>query len=666
MKHYLDLIPLSARLHRRQSRMTRICIFLAVFLVSVMFGMADMYLQGATRREIEENGDWHCAFSSIDSGTASLIAARPEVRESEWVHETEDIFVVRFSLFCPITEVIAEIQEQNQLSDEQVHIHTSLLSLQGQLKGTSMSRIYEISFFLSVLVVLTSVLMISSSLNSSVSQRTEFFGLLRCLGASRKQILRLVRKEALYWCRTAIPAGLGLSILVVCLLSAAMRKISPQWFSSMPVFGISFVSLAAGSLLGLAAVLLAARSPARLASGVSPLEAASGNAHQAASFRHAANTRFFRIETALGVHHAAARKKSWLLMTGAFAVCVCLFLCFSTLVDFMENAMMPKAWTPELSIASDTNTCSISPELFQETAQSDSVKRVYGRMFAYNVPAMIDGKPCSSNLISQEENQFRWAEASLLAGSIDAAAEELNQMLIVSEDADLAGSTIILSIDGKEHAVTVAGVLSDSPLARDEGTETILCSEASFTALTGEQGYTILDIQFKNSASEEDVSYIKSLFSGGVVFTDSLNQIRQQRNLYRAFAVLVYGFLSIITAITVFHIMNTIRMGAASQTRQYGIMRAAGMSSRQLIKMIRAEALTYAVSGILLGCFLGIPMHWVVYVSLITTFWGLSWSVPWPALGFIICVILFTSLLSCRGPARRLRAMSITEALRTQ
>ena len=185
-------------------------------------------------------------------------------------------------------------------------------------------------------------------------------------------------------------------------------------------------------------------------------------------------------------------------------------------------------------------------------------------------------------------------------------------MLIVSEDADLAVSTIILSIDGKEHAVTVAGVLSDSPLARDEGTETILCSEASFTALTGEQGYTILDVQFKNSASEEDVSYIKSLFSGGVVFTDSLNQIRQQRNLYRAFAVLVYGFLSIITAITVFHIMNTIRMGAASQTRQYGIMRAAGMSSRQLIKMIRAEALTYAVSGILLGCFLGIPMHWVV------------------------------------------------------
>lgn len=46
MKHYLDLAALSDRVHRRQSRMTRLCIVLAVFLVAVMFGLADMYLQG--------------------------------------------------------------------------------------------------------------------------------------------------------------------------------------------------------------------------------------------------------------------------------------------------------------------------------------------------------------------------------------------------------------------------------------------------------------------------------------------------------------------------------------------------------------------------------------------------------------------------------------------
>ena len=46
MKNYLNLVPISAKIHRKQSKMTRICITLAVFLVAVMFGLADMYLQG--------------------------------------------------------------------------------------------------------------------------------------------------------------------------------------------------------------------------------------------------------------------------------------------------------------------------------------------------------------------------------------------------------------------------------------------------------------------------------------------------------------------------------------------------------------------------------------------------------------------------------------------
>ena len=40
MKHYLDLIAISAGRHKKQTRMTRLCIVLAVFLVTVIFGMA--------------------------------------------------------------------------------------------------------------------------------------------------------------------------------------------------------------------------------------------------------------------------------------------------------------------------------------------------------------------------------------------------------------------------------------------------------------------------------------------------------------------------------------------------------------------------------------------------------------------------------------------------
>lgn len=780
MKHYLKLVPISAKIHRKQSKMTRICITLAVLLVAVMFGLADMYLQGVTRHEMEESGNWHYEFHSIDTQTASFISARPDVEIAGW-HNTisseagysikeqtisisaqerkvfEDIFlngiiegeypdtpneiavsssfkntasvslnetialckpdgnttdylivgflndtetsrlitgntpivvmtpeglgtlavnnaienyVIQFSRLCNIPDIINDIKAGNNLSDEQITENIPLLSIQGQLEGkTGVNQIYQVAFILSVIVMLTCILMISSSLNSNVAERTEFFGMLRCLGATKRQIMRFVRLEGLYWCKTAIPIGIIFSVVIVWILSAVMRVINPQWFSSMPILGISWISVIASILLGLLTVLLAARSPAKRAAKVSPLTAVSGNAGQTASFRKAANTTAFKIETALGIHHAKVKKKNYILMTGAFAVCITLFLTFSTLVDFMKNAFVPPVYTPELSIASETNTCSIFNELLEQIKQNDVVKRAYGRMFAYEVPAENNGKNYNANLISYEENQFRWAADSLIAGSIETVMQQENQVLFVQTgNIDVqVGDNISLTINNRPQIVTVAGILSDSPLARVEGTETFFCSEATFTALTGETGYTIIDIQFENNASSEDVKAIESIFSnGGVIFSDSLSQIQQQRNLYHTFAILVYGFLSIIVAITIFHIMNTISMGAATKMKEYGAMRAIGMSNRQLVKMIIAEAGTYAINGVIWGCIIGLPMHWIIYVSLITNIWRTAWSVPFIPLILIIAIVLSASLLAVREPAKRLQRMSIVENISAQ
>lgn len=780
MKHYLKLVPISAKIHRKQSKMTRICITLAVLLVAVMFGLADMYLQGVTRHQMEESGNWHYEFHSIDTQTASFISARPDVEIAGW-HNTisseagysikeqtisisaqerkvfEDIFlngitegeypdtpneiavsssfkntasvslnetialykpdgnvtdylivgflndtetsrlitgdtpivvmtpeglgtlavnnanenyVIRFSRLCNIPDTINDIKAGNNLSDEQITGNIPLLSIQGQLEGkTGVNQICQVAFILSVIVMLTCILMISSSLNSNVAERTEFFGMLRCLGATKRQIMRFVRLEGLYWCKTALPIGIIFSVVIVWILSAAMRVINPQWFSSMPILGISWISVIASILLGLLTVLLAARSPAKRAAKVSPLTAVSGNAGQTASFRKAANTTAFKIETALGIHHAKAKKKNYILMTGAFAVCITLFLTFSTLVDFMKNAFVPPVYTPELSIASEANTCSISNELLEQIKQNDVVKRAYGRMFAYEVPAENNGKNYNANLISYEENQFRWAADSLIAGSIETVMQQENQVLFVQTgNIDVqVGDNISLTINNRPQIVTVAGILSDSPLARVEGTETFFCSEATFTALTGETGYTIIDIQFENNASSEDVKAIESIFSnGGVIFSDSLSHVQQQRNLYHTFAILVYGFLSIIVAITIFHIMNTISMGAAAKMKEYGAMRAIGMSNRQLVKMIIAEAGTYAINGVIWGCIIGLPMHWIIYVSLITNIWRTAWSVPFIPLILIIAIVLFASLLAVREPAKRLQRMSIVENINAQ
>ena len=81
MKHYLDLIKISARQHRKQNRMTRLCIVLAVFLVTVIFGMADMEMRSQMIQAVKSYGNWHAAFV-LDEEHGTLLKARPEVKSS--------------------------------------------------------------------------------------------------------------------------------------------------------------------------------------------------------------------------------------------------------------------------------------------------------------------------------------------------------------------------------------------------------------------------------------------------------------------------------------------------------------------------------------------------------------------------------------------------------
>ena len=56
MKHYLDLVSISAKVHRKQNRMSIFCIILAVFLITTIFGMADMFIRSQIIQAKIDNG----------------------------------------------------------------------------------------------------------------------------------------------------------------------------------------------------------------------------------------------------------------------------------------------------------------------------------------------------------------------------------------------------------------------------------------------------------------------------------------------------------------------------------------------------------------------------------------------------------------------------------
>ena len=772
MKSYLDLVPISAKQHKNQGRMTLFCIILSVFLVTVIFGMAEMAIRSQQYQEIKIRGNWHVIFSDIDKETGGLIQARPEVTCSSWYayvkeengfsidgkpigiagidgeaytsmfehelvegsfpesdHEIvlsesakpilhvklgdvitidgmEEVFtisgfaaasanemrydrfsallsidtfrryvsdedyseqlVVQLSTFCNMQKVIADITQTFHLNEKQVAQNGNLLMVLGQSDDNFVTQLYSCAVVLFFLVLIASVLMITSSLNSNVMQRTEFFGMLRCIGATKKQIMSIVRREGLRWCKFAIPVGLTVGVVAVWILCAVLKWISPEYFSEMPVFRVSGISIICGIAVGLLTVLIAAQSPAKKAAGVSPLMAVSGNAYQMKSVKTTANTRFFKIDTSLGVYHAASNHKNFILMIASFAISIILFLAFSPAINFMNHAINAvEPYTPDVSIISRDNSLSVPKTLAGQFMKLDFVKCVYGRMFAYDIPTEENRQ---INLISYEEHQFEWADDNLIEGTVENVFSTENAVLAVynSNYSIHAGDKIILNVNGTPQELKVVGVLSKSPFTNTPGVANIICTEDMFQQLWGEAQYTVIDLQFRRGTTDEDVNTIRQMAGSEFSFSDRRQSNQQAIGAYYSYALFIYGFLVIIALITVFNVINSVSMSVSARMKQYGAMRAIGMSTRQLIRMVTAEAAVYSLAGSVVGCLIGLPMHRYLFEHMVTGRWGDPWNIPFANLILIVSLVILTAIIAVRGPSRRIHKMSIVDTISAQ
>ncbi len=605
---------------------------------------------------------------------------------------------------CPVERTLKQMQAQFGLTDKQIARNTRLLALSLQSADSYILKLYLTGALLAVLVIAAGILMLTGSMNSDVARRTEYFGLLRCLGAEPKQVKRLVRREALSWCAAAVPAAVLAGSLVIWILCAMLRYLAPGMFAEMPVFGISSLGIGSSVTVGVLTVLLAASSPAKKAAAVSPLTAVSGNASASEWGKKAGRGRKRRgyggVELSLGLHHAGGSKKNLFLISGSFALFIILFLGFTTLISLFQHGLKPvQPYAPDLTVSAAGGGDSLTKELADMLAADPAVKRVFGRCSAA-VSAVVRRAAERSeatehtasspgpekaavraaeteaalHLLSYEEKQFSWARDFLLSGSVREAEEGEGVLVFYQADVPLQEGDVLMLTDpgGIVKEIPVAGVLRQGPFDQTPDTVSVVCSEELFGELTGESGYAVLDLQLKRGASDSDAERLRETvraYTGqeddGIAFSDQRLSNAEAKGAWYSFCIFVYGFLTVIALICVCSIVNCIGMSVSARMRQYGMMRAVGMEDAQVVRMVAAEAAAYGALGIVLGVAAGLPLHRFLFEMMISSRWGTPWSVPWTALGVILLTVICSILLSVAGPSRRIAQMSVVDTIGT-
>lgn len=137
--------------------------------------------------------------------------------------------------------------------------------------------------------------------------------------------------------------------------------------------------------------------------------------------------------------------------------------------------------------------------------------------------------------------------------------------------------------------------------------------------------------------------------------------IAQTTQAFLTVAVFVYGFVLVIALISILNIINTMQTSVSTKTRYIGVMRAVGMSNKQLHKMILSEAGTYGVTGGIAGVLLGVALQRFLITKLLAGA-HMTWQIPTMQAILIFILILFV-LLSVIGPLKKIQSKGISETI---
>ena len=244
----------------------------------------------------------------------------------------------------------------------------------------------------------------------------------------------------------------------------------------------------------------------------------------------------------------------------------------------------------------------------------------------------------------------------------DLGPDEVAVRQPTAEDEGLAlGDTVTVRFQQGAATVTVAGIydrgyqlvgewlvdnsLLDASLSRSLDTRILVRAEdANRSLIAGIDAALASDPTARISTRNEFID-------------DQAGQITQLLSL-------LYALLGMSVVVALIGIVNTMSLSIHERTRELGLLRAVGMTARQLRRTVRYEAAIIALIGTLAGLVLGLFFGWAAFDAL-----GLAYSdfaIPWAALLAIGVAGLVAGLASGVLPARRAGRLEVLDAIASQ
>ncbi|WP_327683422.1 ABC transporter permease [Streptomyces sp. NBC_00467] len=282
-----------------------------------------------------------------------------------------------------------------------------------------------------------------------------------------------------------------------------------------------------------------------------------------------------------------------------------------------------------------------------------------------------DGKTVDDELVAADATYAQDLRRKTVGGELSAAYGK-NAMSVgdtyAEEHGVKVGDTLTVAFKGGESAkLKVAAITSDDGNV-DKGVKyTSTATAEQYIPADKLPKNLILFASADDGKEKEAYTALKSSLAAYPQYKvqdqtdfkqDLKDQVGQLLNI-------VYGLLALAIIVAVLGVVNTLALSVVERTREIGLLRAIGLSRRQLRRMIRLESVVIALFGALLG--LGLGMGWGTAAQKLLALEGLGvLEIPWPTILTVFVGSAFVGLFAALVPAFRAGRMNVLNAIATE
>lgn len=586
--------------------------------------------------------------------------------------------------------------------------------------GSNMMVVVVAVSVVGLIIVFSGYLLIYNVMYISVTKDIRFYGMLKTVGTSPKQIRKMVRMQAFRLSVIGIPIGILLgTVISFVVVPYAMsmfgtKGVMPTDISFNPFIYVGTI------LFGIFTVAVSCRKPSKLASRVSPVEALKYNGQNVAKIKPKKGTDGGKLHK-MAFRNVFREKKRAILVFLSLFMGTMAFLSTNAFLGSMklENYVdyyLPNDYTiytncggDNISEETEQNNIEAALKLADDLAKLDGVTSV-------NVNRSVDAdivfdaevfRPFIENEKSGEtgvESMLSFYEENTYSAPVISVSREMMELynkkakqkididrfekgevcfvgyVNTEEQAEqVRGKTITLTDSDSEKSISLE--IGTCPTFDDYhginigyywqmagAPSCVLISQTAMDQLTDHPSVDNIIVDCASKAERYVTSQVKELTktNPSVLHVEIKSEmIADFQSSMTSMNILTAGISIVLILIGIINFINVMLTGVFARRKELAVMESVGMTKKQVRKMLMFEGLYYGVITIVLILTVG---NVIVYAVANLAYRIADYAVfyyPWVLMAAIAAVILVICIVIPAMVYRTISKDSVTERLRS-